>query len=143
MATWAISPSPGPSPGPHGHAPRFKVTYSPLCISTNRERGAAMPDYTLRTWIARRIQVRQRLERVCTGYLLFLMVVTTKHILEEAARFSGLHKSQFSKVLKFHPNIAAQTLESLSKQQAKGLSKWVSVSNCRIDDGSQVQIRLL
>ena len=81
-----------------------------------------MPDYTLRTWIARRIQVRQRLERVCIGYLFFLMVVTTKHTLEEAARFSGLHKSPFSKMLKFHPNIAAQTLESLSKQQAKRLS---------------------
>jgi hypothetical protein len=82
-----------------------------------------MPDYTLCTWIARHIRVRQRLKRICTGYLLFLMVVTTKHTLEEAARFSGLHKSQFSKMLKFHPNIAAQTLESLSKQQAKRLAK--------------------
>jgi hypothetical protein len=44
-----------------------------------------MPDYTLRTWIARQINVRQRLERVCACYLLFLMVVTTKHTLEEAA----------------------------------------------------------
>jgi Transposase DDE domain len=81
-----------------------------------------MPDYTLRTWIARHIRVRHRLERVCTGYLLFLMVVTTKHTLEEAARFSRLHKSQFSKLLKLHHNIAAQTLERLSKQQAKRLS---------------------
>src|SRR5262245_17405195 len=40
---------------------------------------------TLQTWIARRIGVRRRLERVCTGYLLFFMVVTTKHSLEEAA----------------------------------------------------------
>jgi len=82
-----------------------------------------VPDYTLRTWIARHIQVRQRLERVCTAYLLFLMVVTTKHTLEEAARFSAMHKSQFSKLLKFHHNVAVQTLESLSKQQAKRLSK--------------------
>ena len=51
---------------------------------------------TLQTWIARRIGVRRRLERVCTSYLLFLMVVTTKHSLEEAARFSGLHTSQFN-----------------------------------------------
>lgn len=50
---------------------------------------------TLQTWIARHIWVRLRLERVCTSYLLFLMVVTTKHSLEEAARFTGLHKSQF------------------------------------------------
>lgn len=82
-----------------------------------------MPDYTLHTWIARHIRVRQRLERVCAGYLLFLMVVTTKHTLEEAARFSGLHKSQFSKMLKGHGNIASDTLDSLSKQQAKRLSK--------------------
>jgi hypothetical protein len=47
------------------------------------------------------------------------MVVTTKHSLEEAARFSGLHKSQFSKMLKAHSNVAVYTLESLSKKQAK------------------------
>jgi hypothetical protein len=35
----------------------------------------------LQTWIKRQIAVRQRLERVCTSYLLFLMVVTTKHSL--------------------------------------------------------------
>jgi hypothetical protein len=74
---------------------------------------------TLQTWIARRIGVRRRLARVCTSYLLFLMVVTTKHSLEEAARFAGLHKSQFSKMLKAHSNVAVYTLESLSKKQAK------------------------
>jgi hypothetical protein len=80
-----------------------------------------MPDYTLHTWIARQIRVRQRLQQVCASYLLFLMVVTTKHTLEEAARFSGLHKSQFSRMLKWHGNIASYTLGSLSKQQAKRL----------------------
>jgi hypothetical protein len=78
---------------------------------------------TLQTWIARRIGVRRRLERVCSSYLLFLMVVTTKHSLEEAARFSGLHKSQFSKMLKAHSKVAVYTLESLSKKQAKHVSK--------------------
>lgn len=82
-----------------------------------------MPDYTLHTWIARQIRVRQRLQQVCASYLLFLMVVTTKHTLEEAARFSGLHKSQFSKMLKGHGDLASYTLGSLSKQQAKRLSK--------------------
>ena len=51
---------------------------------------------TIQTWITRRIAVRQRLARICTSDLLFLMVVTTKHSLEEAARFSGLHKSLLS-----------------------------------------------
>jgi len=78
---------------------------------------------TLQTWIARRIGVRRRLERVCTSYLLFLMVVTTKHSLEEAARFSGRHKSQFSKMLKAHSKVAVSTLESLSKKQAKHVAQ--------------------
>jgi hypothetical protein len=74
---------------------------------------------TVQTWIARHILVRLRLEHVCTSYLLFLMVATRKHSLEEAARFSGLHKSQFSKMLKAHSKVAVYTLESLSKKQAK------------------------
>ncbi len=78
---------------------------------------------TVQTWIARHIFVRRRLANVCTSYLLFLMVVTTKHSLEEAARFSGLHKSQFSKMLKAHSHVAVYTLESLSKKQAKQVSK--------------------
>jgi hypothetical protein len=78
---------------------------------------------TLQAWITRRIGVRRRLERVCTSYLLFLMVVTTKHTLEEAARFSGLHKSLCSKMLKAHRNVAVSTLESLSKKQAKHVAK--------------------
>src|ERR1700675_3525097 len=61
-------------------------------------RRGAMLAGTLQTWITRHIAVRQRLERICTSYLLFLMVVTTKHSLEEAARFSRLHKSLFSKM---------------------------------------------
>ena len=78
---------------------------------------------TVQTWIARHILVRLRLENVCTSYLLFLMVVTTKHSLEEAARFSGLHKSQFSKMLKAHSTVAVYTLESLSKKQAKHVAQ--------------------
>jgi hypothetical protein len=51
------------------------------------------------------------------------MVVTTKHSLEEAARFSGLHKSLFSKMLHSHSKVAIATLESLSKTQARQFSK--------------------
>src|SRR5438445_3745475 len=79
----------------------------------------AMLTGPLQTWIKRQIAVRQRLERVCTSYLLFLMVVTTKHSLQEAARFSGLHPSLFSKMLQAHSKVAIMTLESLSKTQAR------------------------
>lgn len=82
-----------------------------------------MPAYTLYTWIARHLGIRPRLERVCVHYLLFLMVATTKHSLEEAARFSAMNKSQFSKFLKSHRQTSVYTLESLSKTQARRLSK--------------------
>ena len=78
---------------------------------------------TVQTWIARHILVRRRLANVCTSYLLFLMVATRKHSLEEAARFSGRHKSQFSKMLKAHSKVAVSTLESLSKKQARQVAK--------------------
>lgn len=78
---------------------------------------------TLQTWITRRISVRQRLERVCTSSLLFLMVVTTKHSLEEAARFSRLHTSLFSKMLQSHSKVAITTLENLSKTQSRQFAK--------------------
>ena len=74
---------------------------------------------TVQTWIAHHLLVRRRLTNVCTSYLLFLMVVTRQHSLEEAARFSGRHKSQFSKMLKAHSKVAVSTLESLSKKQAR------------------------
>src|SRR4029434_6387492 len=82
-----------------------------------------MPAGTLHTWIKRHIAVRQRLERICTGYLLFLMVATTKHSLKEAARFSGLHPSLFAKLLQSHAQVAITTLESLSKTQARQFAK--------------------
>jgi hypothetical protein len=82
-----------------------------------------MPASTLQTWIKRHIVVRQRLERICTSSLLFLMVVTTKHSLEEAARFSRLHTSLFSKMLKSHSKVASTTLENLSKTQARQFAK--------------------
>lgn len=80
-------------------------------------------------WIKRQIAVRQRLERVCTSYLLFLMVVTTKHSLQEAARFSGLHPSLFSKMLQSHAKVAITTLESLSKTQARQFTKTLARVN--------------
>src|SRR5215475_12851999 len=82
-----------------------------------------MPAGPLHTWITRHIAVRRRLERICTGYLLFLMVVTTKHSLKEAARFSGLHPSLFAKLLHAHAQVAITTLDQLSKTQARQFAK--------------------
>lgn len=82
-----------------------------------------MPAGTLPTWIKRHIAVRRRLERICTGYRLFLMVATTKHSLTEAARVSGLHPSLFSKLLHSQAQVAITTLDQLSKRQARRFAK--------------------
>jgi hypothetical protein len=84
---------------------------------------------TIQTWITRRIAVRQRLERICTSYLRFLMVVTTKHSLEEAARFSRVHKSLFARMLQSHSQVAITTLERLSKTQARQFAKALARRN--------------
>jgi hypothetical protein len=51
------------------------------------------------------------------------MVVTRTHALEEAARFSGRHKSQFSQMLQAHSKVAVSTLERRSTQQARQVAK--------------------
>jgi len=62
---------------------------------------------TLQAWIARRLSRPIRLPQVGISYLLFLLVVTRKHSLAEAARFSGCHTSQCSKFLKTHSAVVA------------------------------------
>jgi len=92
-------------------------------MPTATQGGGTMPAQTIKTWIARHISVRTRLEQVCVNYLLFLMVATQKHSFTQAARFSGLHKSAFCKLLKDHFKVAAYTLDDLSKKQAKQFAK--------------------
>jgi hypothetical protein len=57
------------------------------------------------------------------------MVVTTKHSLQEAARFSGLHPSLFSNLLQAHAKGAITTLDSLSKRQARQFAKTLARVN--------------
>jgi hypothetical protein len=75
--------------------------------------------HRLRDWIFCHVAIPSRLRPVCLGYLLALMVETRKHSLEFAAVLSGLNKSQFCRWLQEHHQLAAYTLEALSKRQAK------------------------
>ncbi|MBW1795914.1 MAG: hypothetical protein JRJ38_16075 [Deltaproteobacteria bacterium] len=78
---------------------------------------------TFENWLSRRIAVKSRLKKVCLCLVMFLMIETRKHSLQEAARFWGMNKSQFSRFLKNHSEIAVYTLDDLSKRQAKQFSK--------------------
>lgn len=74
-------------------------------------------------WLLSYVDIKNRLKNVWIAYILFLMIAIGKHSLEEASRFSGLKKSQFSKFLKNHSQLAICTLDSLSKKQAKQFAK--------------------
>ena len=78
---------------------------------------------TFENWLSRRIAVKSRLKKVCLCLVIFLMIEARKHSLQEAARFWGMNKSQFSRFLKKHSPLAVYTLDDLSKRQAKQFSK--------------------
>jgi hypothetical protein len=77
----------------------------------------------LTNWLSTHVPVKYRLRIVCFWYLLFIMVSTRKHSLQEAAKFSGINASQFSRFLKNHSELAILSLHDLSKKQAKQISK--------------------
>jgi hypothetical protein len=66
---------------------------------------------------------KKRIQNVCLCYLLCLMIETRKHSLKFATVLSGLNKSQFSRLLSNHADVAVHTLEALSKKQAKIYAK--------------------
>lgn len=74
-------------------------------------------------WLSSRIAVKSRLKKVALCFVMFLMIETRKHSLQEAARFWGMDKSQFSRFLKNNSEIAVYTLDDLSKKKAKQFSK--------------------
>jgi len=77
----------------------------------------------LKKWLLSHIEVKSRLQGLLVCYLLFLMVSARKHSLQEAAKISGINKSQFSRFLKNHSGLAVYNLDQLSKRQAKQFSK--------------------
>ena len=82
------------------------------------------------TWITRQIAVRQRLERMCAGSLLLLMVATTKRFpRKKPPGFPDYIPALFSQLLQSHSKVAIATLESLSKTQARQFSKMLQRVN--------------
>ena len=77
----------------------------------------------LNHWLKRQIPVPKRLQTVCFGLILFLMISARKHSLKAAGQFVGLHTSQFSRFLLNHRDLAKSSLSQLSRKQAKILAK--------------------
>jgi hypothetical protein len=79
--------------------------------------------YVFRNWLLKELKVSRRLQRICLWYVISLMIITRKHSLENASAISGKNSSQFSRLLKDHPDTAIYSLKDLSKRQAKKYSK--------------------
>jgi hypothetical protein len=79
--------------------------------------------YVLRNWLLRELNLKQRLKEITLWYIISLMVITRKHSLHHASLISGKAKSQFSRMLKDHPDTAILTLKDLSRREARKWSK--------------------
>lgn len=79
--------------------------------------------YIFRNWLLKELNLSKRLQRICLCYIISLMIITRKHSLEHASFISGNNISQFSRLLKDHPDTAIYTLKDLSKRQAKKFSQ--------------------
>jgi len=77
----------------------------------------------LNHWLKQQIPVPKRLQTVCFGLILFLMISARKHSLKAAGQFVGLHTSQFSRFLLNHRDLAKSSLSELSRKQSKILAK--------------------
>lgn len=74
-------------------------------------------------WINRKLNITLRLKKVAITYVICLMISSRKHSFTAAAEFSKSSKSNFSKFLKRHSDLAVYKLDELSKKQAKQFSK--------------------
>jgi len=79
--------------------------------------------YIFRNWLLKELNVSRRLQRIILWYVISLMIITRKHSLENASAISEKNSSQFSRLLKDHPNTAIYALKDLSKRQGKKYSK--------------------
>jgi hypothetical protein len=79
--------------------------------------------YVFRNWLLKQLAVSKRLQRICLWYIISLMIITRKHSLEHASLISGKSRSQFSRLLRNHPDTAIFTLKDLGKREARQCSK--------------------
>ena len=69
--------------------------------------------------VSRLLNIPERLQNVVTAYLLALMLDGPKKTLSHMAMVNGLHKSQFSRLLSDHSDLAFASLQMLAREAAK------------------------
>ena len=79
--------------------------------------------YVFKGWLLKQVKLSKRLQGIIFWYIISLMVITRKHSLDHAALISGKNRSQFSRLLKEHPDVAVLTLKDLSRREARKWSK--------------------
>lgn len=84
------------------------------------------------SFVASLLEIPQRLQKVVNAYLLVLLLDGPKKTLSHAAALSGLHKSQFSRLLTNNSHLAASSLNLLAAEvaMAAGRSRAPLVKSC-------------
>jgi hypothetical protein len=89
--------------------------------------GGTMNYGAFHQWVSRKLNITRRLKTVALTYVIFLMISCNKHSCTAAAEFAKSSKSNFSKFLKNHCDLAVYKLDELSKKQAKQFSKSIEL----------------
>lgn len=78
-----------------------------------------MASKLITTIVSRLLNIPDRLQKVVTAYLLALMLDGPKKTLTNAAVVSGVNKSQFSRLLTNHIDLAVSSLQQLAAESAR------------------------
>ena len=80
-------------------------------------------DQSITSAISHLLKTPSGLKKVTTSYVTSLLTTVRKHTLTEASYISGLHTSQFSRLLSGHKELALDNLNRLLRRRLKKLLK--------------------
>lgn len=82
-----------------------------------------MLENPIKSFVVSLLKIPKPLQNVVSAYLLTLMLETEKHTQSFAQEVTGIHQSQFSRLLSNQKKLAIDSLENLAKSNAKNIGK--------------------
>ena len=81
-----------------------------------------MAQNPIKSLVSSLLEIPSRLEAVASGYLFSLMIPAPKHTQTFASEVTGIHQTQFSRLLSDHRELAEESLDRLSKSRAQEIA---------------------
>ena len=94
-----------------------------VILSNPEEVSPRMAQNPIKPLVRCLLEIPSRLEEVATGYLLSLSLPAPKHTQTFASEVTGLHQTQFSRLLSDHEDLARDNLYRLARTRGHELSE--------------------